>query len=141
MPDLPGSAAAARLGWFQPLKVWRPARDTIALVCDPRFPADDATRLLGAVAAARPEAVWVVRETDKRARSLLSQSGIDPVLAPLVGYWKNDRIDLRARWRDLELIRTCELVLVARDRRSQASLWWKTRAEGGVYRNIRIAER
>jgi len=80
--------------------------------------------------------------------------GIAPLSAPLVAYWKvvrpprpeafepdlgGDRIDLRARWRDLELITTCEWVLVARDRAAKSSLWWRDQAER--HPNIKIAER
>jgi hypothetical protein len=120
---------------------------------DQKFPAAEATRLLTAVTAVRPEVLWVVRETDRRARellvTLLSQRSRpeEPLLAPLVGRWKwgkegeEGAMDLRAHWRDLELIRTCELVLVARDRRSEASLWWKKRAAKPWHTNIRIAER
>src|SRR5262245_44999403 len=142
--------------WFQPIKIWRPPQGTIALIMDRNFPADDATRLVGGVVEARPSALWVVRETDRRARdilqTLLSQGTRteEPVLAPLVAYWKwppkpeafdpvLEAYDNRARIRDEEISRTCELVLVARDRRSDACNWWVERSK--LFHHIKIATR
>lgn len=141
-PD--GADPEAVTGWQQPIHEWKPARDVFALICDRNFPADDATRLLQEVVLVRPSALWVVRETDRRARSLLSENGIEPVLAPLVGYWKwvqpdGEVYDNRARLRDEEIARLCEIVLVARDRSSAASNWWLERSK--LFEHIRIATR
>lgn len=144
-------------GWSQPIRKWSPPKNVFGLLIDRNFPADDATRLVGGVLVARPEALWVVRETDRRARRLLSQAtvpGSSPwcldvvdcvVLAPLVGYWKwgtkgsDDFFDRRAAIRDEEISRTCELVFVARDRRSDALDWWVKHAE--LFKHIKVATR
>ena len=54
------------------------------------------------------EVLWVCATTDSVAKELLT----DPVLLPLLPYWKGETYDLRRTWRDSELVRLCDRVYV-----------------------------
>lgn len=116
-------------GWQQPIGAWKPPHNVFALIVDKQFPLSEVEGLCRSVIAARPDAVWVVRGTDTKAKTLLAYLGIQAVAAPLNPYWKIEGKDLRARWRDLEILGTCEKVLVAKTKSSAALNWWTSNRE------------
>lgn len=107
--------------------------EIIGVVVDKNFPDDVLESSLASGVARYPDAVWVVRATDKRAAEVLSRHGVEAVLAPLVPYYRvtgtledGTKVshDSRKIMRDCAITNYCTRVIVYRDLNSAVSKWW-----------------
>ena len=119
--------------------------NVIGVIVAPKFPDLDLIRekIEEGIARVAPDTVWVIREKPQANHSVnvvwdvLTEHGIEPLLAPLVPAWKSKGIerddsivgayDLRRRWADAELSNTCERVIVFHDPSSQVTAGWQDR--------------
>jgi hypothetical protein len=116
--------------------------EIIGVVVDKNFPDEEFASSLAAGVERYPDAEWMVRATDTRAREALEAVGVEPVIVPLDPRWKKPggkaviaafgyeigddvpALDVRRLMRDLHIINTCTRVIVYRDVNSATSKWW-----------------
>lgn len=79
--------------------------------------------------AQRPGGVWVCieRKSDALTRDILISLGVEPVVLPLLSFWKGEENDSRRVWRDGELLSLCDEVVVFLARTSNGP--WRERAQ------------
>lgn len=141
------------IGWRTPLtqEALDAGTNAIGVVADTKFPTDLLDAQLAAGLARFPDAVWVVRSTDRTAIASLERIGVEPVLAALNPYYKLDgvvsvarhghevgdevHLDVRRKMRDCNIADYCERTIVFRDINSGASKWWTEK-----YGNIKVVE-
>lgn len=130
-------------------------KGVIGIVIAQNFPDLDLIRekLIEGIGRVGPDTVWVMREAPRAkhaaqvAWDTFGEFGIEPILAPLVPYWKYSRSgyvpqigksgrcvylkretiarDDRATMRDAELRNTCERIIVFHDKSSGVTAAWK----------------
>lgn len=130
-------------GWHtQVTGEFEPPKGVIAVVVAPKFPdlALIREKIEEGIARVHPDTVWVIREKPAANHAVtavwdvLTEHGIEPILAPLVPAWKSAGVeregekvgayDLRRKWADAELGSTCERVIVFHDKSSNVTAGW-----------------
>ena len=73
-----------------------------------------------------PEMFFVVRETDRHTRELLTIAGLEDrvLLMPLIPCWKGERYDSRRAWRDHTIRDGCRHVLLFRKTGEKSTDEW-----------------
>lgn len=126
-------------GWCSGLDgfPYEPPKGVVGIVVAQNFPAPELIRekLEEGIARVAPETVWVMREAPKSnhavtvAWDVLHEHGVEPIQSPLVPFFvaKRDEhgYDLRRKWRDAELMSTCERIIVFHDASSNITAEWK----------------
>ena len=84
-----------------------------------------------------PDAVWVRADTDRIVSHIYTELGIDPVVIPLLPYFKGETFDVRRVWRDTEML-LCDHLLVFQKEGSSGE--WKERAARGVHDCLHLIE-
>lgn len=89
----------------------------------------DILRMVGKVVEKYPDAIFVCCEkrSDKLAGEVLEFWDVDPVVLPTNPYWKVGTSDNRKPWRDSELKRWCDKVMVFVPRGGSSD--WRTFVE------------
>lgn len=116
---------------------WEAPRGAIGVIVAQKFSDRDliSEKLEEGIARVAPDTVWILRESPKSNHAVtaawdtLRAHDIEPFLAPLLPYFtrKDDEhgYDVRRAWRDSELRRTCERIIVFHDASSNVTAEWR----------------